>query len=117
MQGRSLTACSAILAAVLLLTGCGTNLQSPKTLTLQVTGTEGTLVTGQYIVTDGGQSTRHAVDREVPFSIEVSGHDISCMLQKLGGKGTVRLELLVDGERVAFAGTTESYGNVGVDTP
>ena len=103
--------------AALLLAGCGVSLQSDKVLTIQVTGTAGTAITGEYILTDSDGTTRHVLEREVPFSIEASGHDLSCMLQKFDDDGTVRLQLLVDGERVAFAWTKDGFGNISVDTP
>lgn len=121
MLSRSLTVRSAVLSTalgtMLLLAGCGTSLESDKSLTLQVTGTRGTMVVGEYILTDGSATTRHPLDRAVPFSIELSGRDLSCVLQKVGGAGTVRAQLLVDGQRVAFAWTKERYGNLNVDTP
>ena len=117
MSRRNLTACCLALVATLLLAGCGINLQSDRVLTIQVTGTPGTPITGEYILTGADGTTRHQLEREVPFSIETSGHDLSCMLQKVGGDGTVRLQLLVDGERVAFAWTKDGYGNISADTP
>lgn len=117
MLRRNLTACCVLLAAELLLAGCNVSLLPHKTLTLQVTGTRGTQITGEYILVEGANTTRHGLDREVPFAIEVRGHDLSCFVQKLGGEGTVRIQLLVDGQPVAFGWTREPYGNVTVDTP
>lgn len=110
-------AASVALLTTLLVSGCGASLTSDKTLTLQVTGTKGTPITGEYILTEGTNITRHRLERVVPFSIEVIGKGVSCVLQKLGDEGTVRVQLLVDGELVAFARTKERYGNVSVDTP
>ena len=117
MSNRNLTFGGLVFAAAVTLSACGVSLRSERLMTLEVTGTRGTAITGEYILTTGDGTTHHALDREVPFSIEVSGHDLSCMLQKLGSEGTVRLRLLVDGELVAFAWTKDLYGNVSVDTP
>ncbi len=86
-------------------------------MTLQISGTSGTHITGQYVLTAGGESTSYTLDREVPFTIELTGHDLSCVVQKVGTPGTVRVQLLVDGEPVAFEWTKEQFGNLSVATP
>jgi hypothetical protein len=86
-------------------------------MTLQISGTPGTQITGQYILTTGGESTRFDLGDEVPFSIDLTGHDVSAVVQKLGSDGTVRVQLLVDGQPVAFEWTKERFGNLSVTTP
>ncbi len=117
MLSRFLNSYCLAIVATLALAGCGTSLQPEKALTLEVTGTAGVRLTGEYIVRSGAGSIRHEIDREVPFSIDMTGHQLSCVIQKLGDKGTVRVQILVDGERVAFAWTKDAFGNVSVASP
>jgi len=116
MPTRKLTAC-VVLATAFLLGGCGINLDAARTLTLEVDGIEGTKITGEYILTADGTTTRHPLDEELPFSLEFSGQKVSCVVQKLGGEGSVRVRLLIDGVLVAFASTRDPYGNASAATP
>ena len=116
MRKRAL-ALVAVLTVTLVTGACGVDLRSSRKMVLEVTGTEGTPVTGEYIVTVGTNTTRHPVDRTVPFSVEVEGHDMSGYVQKIGDAGTVRMRLLVNGNAVAFDWTKDRFGNLRVATP
>lgn len=117
MPLRRLVAYSGALVAALWIAGWGIELRSPRTISLQVTGTAGTRITGEYTVTADGTISRHIVDQEIPFSIELNGHALSCVLQKLGGQGTVRMQLIVDGQTVAFDWTRDAFGSASVASP
>ena len=106
-----------VLAAALALGGCGVDMAPMRSLTLQISGTAGTHITGQYVLTASGESTTYQLDREVPFTIDLTGHDLSCVVQKIGTAGTVRVQLLVNGDPVAFEWTREDFGNISVATP
>ncbi len=100
------------LLAVML--GCG---DSERSLRLRITGTEGLRFAGHYVLHTAGQESRQALDQTVPFEIDLLGTDVSCMAQKMGGDGTLRVEILVDGEAVAFDWTRDQYGHVSAVTP
>lgn len=106
-----------LLVALFAVAGCSNQLRPQREFTIQVTGNHGTPLTGVYILTVGGRTTREPIDREVPFTIQVSGHDVSAQVQKLGASGTVRVQLSVNGTPVDYAFTTEDYGNISVATP
>ena len=113
---RKRTALAVVLALTLGTGGCA-ELVGSHEFTLQVSGLKGTRITGEYILTANGETSRHKLDQEVPFTIQVAGADLSCVVQKLGDAGIVRAQLSVDGRPVAFSSTRERYGNVTVSTP
>lgn len=106
-----------IVLAAIVLGGCAVDFEPQRSMTIQISGTKGTRVAGQYILSTGAGTTRHDLDQEVPFAVDLTGTDVSCMVQKLGDTGTVRVQLLVDGQPVAFDWTQDRYGHVSVSTP
>ncbi len=94
--------------------GCG---KADRPMMVRVTGTAGVRFTGHYVLHGGGQESREPLDQTVPFVVELLGTDVSCMAQKLVEEGTLRVEILVDGEPVAFDWTRDHYGHVSVVTP
>jgi hypothetical protein len=110
---KARTLLSAVLALGLLFLTLGHN-RGERPMTLRVTGVH---FTGHYVVHAGGQESRQTLDQEVPFEIDLVGTDVSCLAQKIGGRGTLRVEILVDGDPVAFDWTREQYGHVSAGTP
>jgi hypothetical protein len=106
-----------VVVIALCLSGCSVDMTPMRSLTLQISGTSGTHITGQYVLTAAGETTTYELDREVPFTIDLTGQDLSCVVQKIGTPGTVRVQLLIDGEPVAFDWTRENFGNITVTTP
>ncbi len=107
----SVTLAICLLAAAV---GCS---KGERPMLVRVTGTEGVRFTGHYVLHSGGQEWRESLDQAVPFVIELRGSDVSCMAQKLVEEGTLRVEILVDGEPVAFDWTRDHYGHVSAATP
>lgn len=73
---------------------------------------------GNYmVITSNGGSASRSVDGRTPAEYTVKGNIVSCVFQKTGEKGSLKVEVLKGGKVVNSSHTTAAYGVVSVATP
>ncbi|GAH92477.1 unnamed protein product [marine sediment metagenome] len=72
---------------------------------------------GNYILITSDGSTSRSVDGRTPAEYTVKGIIVSCVFQKTGEKGSLKVEILKGGTVVNSSSTTAAYGIVSVATP
>jgi hypothetical protein len=111
-----------IIGGIVLATGSGTpvvtpTLSSDTEFQIKVSGTAGLPFSGSYmVVSSGGQSVSKSVDGTVPTQYSVEGMMVSVAFQKQTEDGTLKVEILRDGQVVKSSDTTAAYGLVSVAT-
>ncbi len=105
-----------VIIASLVIGQCASTLQ-PDDFTIRVSGTAGLQFNGSYGVTNSdGSSTSQTVDGTVPTEYQVTGTIVSVVFQKQTEAGTLKVQIIKDGEVVKEAETTAAYGVVSVAT-
>ena len=109
-----------MVVAVVFLLGLATACtQDGATHTIRISGTEGTAVSGHYIVSTDEVRITERLEAKVRQTIAVPtpGATVSCFLQKQSASGVVRVEILRDDVIVAFGETRDPHGIITVVTP
>ena len=107
-----------VLVCILLLTAIiGCSLTSESDFQIKISGTDGLKFSGNYyVVAIDGKSVSKSVDGSLPAEFTTKGSIVSCMFQKGGESGYLKVEILKDGKVVASESTTASYGVVAIGT-
>ena len=93
------------------------SLSSDTEFQIKISGTAGLPFSGSYmVVTSGGQSVSKSVDGSVPTQYSVEGMMVSVAFQKQTEDGTLKVEILREGNVVNSSDTTAAYGVVSVAT-
>ncbi len=89
--------CSAIACAVLLVTvGAGGGDAAERSLSLQITGSQGARYTGQCTLTTAAGEETFELSGVVPRHEEFKGEGLACRIES---KGSIAVEIAADGSR------------------
>ena len=100
--------------AIVIFTGCTKSVGNTK-YEINVCGTTGLKFSGHYIVTTvEGQSASKLIDGIVPTRYFVTGDIVSVVLQKQDEIGTLRVQIIRDGEIINNSETKAMYSVVSV---
>ena len=105
--------------AVMMLYSCGDSLKEIESdFMLKVTGTESTKFSGHYSFMEAGATPAPKnVSGTTPAEYSGRGVMAVCLFRKVAAEGTLKVQILKNGEKIVESDTSSPFGVVSLRTP
>lgn len=109
---------SILFLCLLFLAGCGLLNDANSDFTIKLSGTEGLEFSGHYSIV-GTKALPEPINAHgvIPWEYNGRGAIVLCNFRKLTEKGSLKVEILKDGELISESETRIPYGFVSLKTP